>query len=242
MKFTINFLLIALLTITAARAQAYEQDVIATNSGPLTITFIKHASLLFNFHKKNIYVDPVAKMGNYDKLPAADIILVTHEHSDHFDPGLIKKLRRADTTVVLTKTCAVQGVEGLIMSNGNEQIIQGIKVKAVPAYNLVHKRPNGDFYHPKGVGNGYVIDFGGKRVYVAGDTENTHELKSQENIEIAFLPMQMPYTMTPEMVADAALCMRPKILYPYHLGETDPNELLSLLKGQKIDVRIRKMP
>ena len=233
-------LLIVLLSVTTA--QAYEQDIIPTNRGPLTITFIKHASLMFNFNGKVIYVDPVARMGDYSQLPPADIILVTHDHSDHFDAALIKKLRRAKTQVVLTKTCAAQGVAGIIMHNGDERMIMGLKIKAVPAYNLVHKRPNGEPYHPKGIGNGYIINFADKRVYVAGDTENTKELKSQTNIDIAFLPMQMPYTMTPEMVADAALCLRPKILYPYHMGNTDPQEILTLLKGQGIEVRIRHMP
>ena len=128
------------------------------------------------------------------------------------------------------------------MKNGDVQTVKGIRIEAVPAYNIVHKRPNGQPYHPKGVGNGYVLTFGDKRVYVAGDTENIPEMKALRGIDIAFLPMNLPYTMTPEMVADAAQAFQPKVLYPYHYGETDPSELVKLLEGQKgIEVRIREM-
>ena len=117
-----------------------------------------------------------------------------------------------------------------------------LKIEAIPAYNLVHKRDNGQPFHPKGVGNGYIITFGDKRVYVAGDTENIPEMKSLQEIDCAFLPMNLPYTMTPEMVADAAEAFRPKILYPYHFGDTDTSQLLKLLQDQKeIEVRIRNM-
>jgi L-ascorbate metabolism protein UlaG (beta-lactamase superfamily) len=226
----------------AGRALAYEQDVIATDNGPLAITFIRHASLAFNFNGRLILVDPVAKMGDYSGFTAVDLILITHEHRDHFDPALIKRLRRPGTKVVLTSTCAALGVSGIVMRNGEQRRIMGLDIKAVPAYNLLNRRPNGEPYHPRGIGNGYIINFGGQRLYVAGDTENTPELRGLKNISIAFLPMQMPYTMTPAMVADAALAIRPKILYPYHLGETDPRLLLPLLDGRGIDVRIRNMP
>jgi L-ascorbate metabolism protein UlaG (beta-lactamase superfamily) len=115
-------------------------------------------------------------------------------------------------------------------------------IEAVPAYNIISKRENGQPYHPKGVGNGYIVTFGDKRVYVAGDTENIPEMKSLKNIEIAFLPMNQPYTMTPEMLADAAKIFRPRVLYPYHTGETDVTKLSALMKDQKeIEVRIRSM-
>ena len=128
------------------------------------------------------------------------------------------------------------------MKNGDVKTIGGLKIEAVPAYNLVHKRPNGSPYHPKGSGNGYIITFGDKRVYVAGDTENVPEMKKLKNIDIAFLPMNLPYTMTPEMVADAAKAFKPRILYPYHFGETDTSKLVALLKDAKgIEVRIRQM-
>ena len=128
------------------------------------------------------------------------------------------------------------------MMNGDVKTVEGLKIEAVPAYNLVHKRDTGQPFHPKGTGNGYIITFGDKRVYVAGDTENTPEMKALKNIDIAFLPMNLPYTMTPEMVADAAKAFKPKILYPYHFGETDTSKVVSLLKDTpEVEVRIRKM-
>ncbi len=128
------------------------------------------------------------------------------------------------------------------MNNGDEQSIWGMNVEAVPAYNLVHMRPDGSPFHPKGEGNGYILTIGTTRIYIAGDTENTPEMKSLKGIDIAFLPMNLPYTMTPEMLADAAKAFKSKILYPYHYGETDPRLLLGLMKEEKgVDVRIRKM-
>jgi L-ascorbate metabolism protein UlaG (beta-lactamase superfamily) len=128
------------------------------------------------------------------------------------------------------------------MKNGDVKTVGGLKIEAVPAYNIVHMRDQGQPFHPKGVGNGYVITFGDKRVYVAGDTENIPEMKNIKNIDVAFLPMNLPYTMTPEMAADAAKMIRPKILYPYHYGETDTSKLVALLKDTKeIEVRIRNM-
>jgi L-ascorbate metabolism protein UlaG (beta-lactamase superfamily) len=128
------------------------------------------------------------------------------------------------------------------MMNGDSRTFVGITIEAVPAYNLVQKRPDGRPFHPKGEGNGYVLTFGSTRVYVAGDTENTPEMKGLKSIDVAFLPMNLPYTMTPAQVADAVKAFRPKVLYPYHYGETDPGALKELLKGEKgIEVRIRPM-
>jgi L-ascorbate metabolism protein UlaG (beta-lactamase superfamily) len=226
-----------------ANAQVpFETDNITTSDGDLEITFIGHASLIFSFNGKVIHVDPVSEQADYSTLPKADIILITHEHSDHFDLSVIKILRTDQTKLVLTETCASKIPGGMVMKNGDVQIIEGIKFEAIPAYNIMHKRDNGQPFHPKGVGNGYILTFGNKRVYVAGDTENIPEMKTLQEIDVAFLPMNLPYTMTPEMVADAAKSFRPKILYPYHYSDTDTSKLLELLKDeQEIEVRIRKM-
>ena len=189
-----------------------------------------------------IHVDPYGRVADYSKLPKADVILVTHEHGDHLDPKALELIRRPQTKIVLTKLCAEKIAGGLVMKNGDVRTVDGLKIEAVPAYNIVHKRPDGDPFHPKGNGNGYVVTFGKQRVYIAGDTENIPEMKDLKQIDIAFLPMNLPYTMTPEMVADAARVFAPKILYPYHYGQTDPNELVKLLADDKnIEVRIRKM-
>ena len=232
-----------LLGAAAAAAQdAMEKDVIETEAGGLEITFIGHGSLMMAFGGKVIHVDPYAGAADYAKLPKADLVLLTHGHPDHLDPAALRSVRSAGTAVLLPQACAGKVAGGTVMTNGDVRTVLGIRVEAVPAYNLVHKRDDGRLFHPKGEGNGYVLTFGGKRVYVAGDTENTPEMKALERIDIAFLPMNLPYTMTPEMVADAAGAFKPKVLYPYHYGDTDPARLVDLLKGAPgIEVRVRRM-
>ena len=220
----------------------FETDVLPTSAGDLSITFLGHGSILLVFQGKNIYMDVFGEVADYSKLPKADTVFLTHEHFDHLDPKSLASIQTEKTVLVYTESCTqlVQG--GIVMRNGDRRMVSGIPVEAVPAYNLVHKRPSGDPYHPKGSGNGYILSFGGTRLYVAGDTENIPEMKALVEIDIAFLPMNLPYTMTPEMVADAAKAFRPRILYPYHYGDTDVSKLVELLKGEKgIEVRIRKM-
>jgi len=226
----------------AARAQGLEKDVIPTSAGEVSVTFVGHGSLIFGYGGKTIHVDPFGKLADYATLPKADLVLITHAHGDHLDPAALAAIRRPDTQVVVAPDCEGKVEGALTLQNGERKNLAGIDVAAVPAYNLVQKRPDGAPYHPKGRGNGYVLTFGDTRVYVAGDTENVPEMKALEGIAVAFLPMNLPYTMTPEMVADAARAFRPRILYPYHFGETDTARLVALLKDEKgIEVRIRKM-
>ena len=228
--------------VAAAPGHGFEEDVIGTSEGDLKIAFIGHGTLMFTFKGKVIHVDPVSREADYSRMPRADLILVTHEHGDHLDTRVIKILRKQQTKLVLTKTCAERVAGGIVMENGDVRTVGGLKIEAVPAYNIVHKRSGGQPFHPKGRGNGYVITFGDKRVYVAGDTENTPEMKKLRDIDVAFLPMNLPYTMTPEMVADAARAFKPGVVYPYHYGQTDPNKLVDLLKGSpEIEVRVRRM-
>lgn len=226
----------------AGAQQVCQKDMITTSGGDLEISFIAHGTLMFAFDGKIIHVDPVGRYADYKRFPKADIILITHDHGDHLDGEVLKILSKENTDLVLTKACADKIGKGVVMGNGDSKVVQGLKVEAVPAYNLIHMSSKGVPYHPKGRGNGYVVSFGDKRVYVAGDTENIPEMKELNNIDIAFLPMNLPYTMTPEMVADAAKTIRPSILYPYHYGDTDTSKLVRLLEDQKdIEVRIRDM-
>ncbi|MCX5821085.1 MAG: MBL fold metallo-hydrolase [Deltaproteobacteria bacterium] len=226
----------------ALAAGAFETDLLPTASGDLKITFIGHASLMFEFGGKVIFNDPVGQYGDYSKLPKADLILVAHEHGDHFDPETIRKISKEGTKLVLTPLCVVKVKGGIVLKNGEETTVDGIRIEAVPAYNIAHMRSPGMPFHPKGDGNGYILTFGDKRIYVAGDTENITEMKSLGRIDVAFLPMNLPYTMTPEMVADTARMVRPAILYPYHFGETDTAKIVALLKDDKgIEIRIRRM-
>jgi L-ascorbate metabolism protein UlaG (beta-lactamase superfamily) len=228
--------------MSSSALASFETDVIKTPAGDLRITFIGHGTLMFTLGDKVIHVDPVSKEADYLKLPKADLILITHEHGDHLDLAAVSTIRTDKTQIVLTQECAKKAKNGLVMHNGDEKTVEGLKIEAVPAYNLVHKRDSGQPFHPKGVGNGYIITFGDTRVYVAGDTENTPEMKALKNIDIAFLPMNLPYTMTPEMVADAAKAFKPKVLYPYHYGDTDVSKLVNLMKDTPdVEVRIRKM-
>jgi len=237
-------MMFAILTVSfsASAQEGFETDIIKTSTGDLQITFIGHGSLMFSFGGQIIHVDPYSRLADYSKLPKADLILITHEHGDHLDLKALENVRTENTEVVLTEACARQVTGGIVMRNGDIQAVRGVKIEAVPAYNLVHKRPSGEPYHPKGMGNGYILTFGDQRVYVAGDTENIPEMKALRGIDCAFLPMNVPYTMTPEMVADAAKAFRPRILYPYHYGDTDVSKLVERLADQEgIEVRIRKM-
>ena len=228
--------------LTMAAENNFAIDKIKTTKGDLTISFIGHATLMMHFDGKVIYIDPVSRYADYTKMPKADLILITHEHTDHFDLKTIDIIKTEKTTAVVTEIVARQLKGGIILKNGEEKIVGGLKIEAVPAYNIVHMRSPGVPFHGKGTGNGYIITFGDKRLYIAGDTENTPEMKNLRNIDIAFLPMNVPYTMTPEMVADAAKAFRPGILYPYHYGNTDTQKLIDLIKNEKnIEVRIRKM-
>jgi L-ascorbate metabolism protein UlaG (beta-lactamase superfamily) len=234
--------LLVILALPAVAGEAFEKDVIETSAGDLEVTFLGHASLIFVFDGKTIHIDPFGRAADYSKLPKADIIFSTHHHFDHLDPDACEKIRTKETIIVYTEECSKTVEGGIVMKNGDVREVEGIKVEAVPAYNLVHKRDNGQLFHPKGVGNGYVLGFGDTRIYIAGDTENTPEMKALKDIDYAFLPMNLPYTMTPEMVADAAVAFKPTVLYPYHYGETDTDRLVELLEGnEEIEVRIRKM-
>ncbi len=242
----ISSLMMPLVLLAAAPAGAprgLEADLHPPPAGEQKVPRIGHASLMFQFGGKVIHVDPVDQFGDYSKLPKADLILATHDHFDHCDPKTIELLRTAKTKMVMTPLCAAKLKGSITLKNGEGATVDGILIDAVPAYNLVHMRSPGAPYHPKGAGNGYVLTFGDKRVYIAGDTENIPEMKNLKSIDYAFLPMNLPYTMTPEMVADAARMFRPKVVYPYHTTDTDTSKLQPLLKSEKgIEIRIRRMP
>ena len=241
-----NFLIlvIALLFIHAENlAQLkFESDNFPTSAGNLKITFIGHASLMMEFHGKVIQIDPWTSEADYTRLPKADIILVTHHHADHFDSSAIRILTKKNTELLLTATCRNMIGKGTVMTVGDQKKIKGILIQSVYAYNLVHLDDNGKPYHEKGKCNGYVLTFGNKRVYVAGDTEDIPEMKNLPPIDVAFLPMNLPYTMTPDMVKNCVTMLKPKILYPYHFGSMEyAEDLATQLKNDKgTEVRIRK--
>jgi L-ascorbate metabolism protein UlaG (beta-lactamase superfamily) len=244
-KFLLPILILSLgMVFHSAVQKNFQEDIIPTSQGNLKITFLGHSSLFINFAGKVIHIDPVGSYADYAELPKADLVLVTHEHGDHLDSGAVRKISTDKTRIVFTQKCLESsGIQnGVVMKNGDKKTVAGINIEAVPAYNIQHMRSPGVPFHPKGVGNGYILTLGDQRIYLAGDTENTLEMKALKDIDVAFLPMNLPYTMTPEMVADAAKAFRPHILYPYHYGNTDPQKLVELLKEEKdIEVRIRDM-
>ncbi len=241
-KLFISGCLLFLFFVPGASGSQYT-DVIKTNGGDLKITFVGHASLIFEFNNKVIHVDPFGRIGDYGKLPKADLILISHQHGDHLDVNAINKIKKTGTRILLTKSCKKTLKEGIEMANGNNNEVLGIKIEAVPAYNIQHKRQDGSPFHPKGEGNGYILTFSDKRIYVAGDTEVIPEMKNFKNIYAAILPANLPYTMSPQMVAQAAKIIKPKLLYPYHFqfGQTDLDMVKKLVEGiPGVQIRIPK--
>ncbi len=216
-------------------------DNYQTSAGVVEMHFIGHGSLMFKVNDFIIHVDPVSSSGNYDQKPKADLVLVTHDHYDHLDPVLIAKLSKDGTIMLTTDKVAAQIKWAKAMKTGEKRIAGPVSVEAVAAYNIVNMRSQGEPFHPKGSGLGFILTIGDKRIYVAGDTENTPEMKAIRNIDVAFLPMNLPYTMTPEMVADAANAFKPRILYPYHYGDTNTDKIVALLKDTGTEVRIRNL-
>ena len=234
-------LIICIMTTKGYSQETPDYDKISTTAGNVVMNFIGHGSLMFRLDTFTIYIDPVSSSGNYKNLPRADLILITHEHYDHLDIKLIAELKKEGTLVFTNIKSTEQIGWAMAMKPGDRQEVNSILIEAVPAYNIVNMRSPGQPFHPKGSGLGYILTIGGKRFYIAGDTENTPEMKALTDIEVAFLPMNLPYTMTPEMVADAARAFKPRILYPYHYGETNTDEIVNLLKGSGIEVRIRNL-
>lgn len=219
----------------------YEVDVFKTKSGK-TLKFyaLVHASIRIEYDGREIEIDPVTKLGNkmidYTAMPKADYIFVTHEHGDHFDKEALKQLTGDKTQLITNKRCAEMLGYGEIMVNGQSSTFNDITVEAVPAYNISEGRTQ---FHPKGRDNGYILTIDGLRIYIAGDTEDIPEMQDIKDIDIAFLPCNQPYTMTTEQLVKAAKTVKPKVLFPYHYGQTDVKGIPAQLKDYGIDVRIR---
>ena len=241
LKLFLSNSLILIMTAQLLSQSLPAVDDIPTSAGIVRMHFVGHGSLMFEINGFVIHVDPVKSSGDYTGRPKADLIMVTHEHSDHFDGKLIEELRKPGT-FLYTSAAVASSVPGAVaMKPGDVAKAGDVTVEAVYAYNIVNERSKGMPFHPKGSGLGFILTIGDKRFYVAGDTENTPEMKSLRNIDVAFLPMNLPYTMSPEMVADAAKAFKPAILYPYHFSATKTSVLSDLLKDSGIEVRIRDL-
>ena len=213
-------------------------DKIPAAGGDITIAPLNHATLQIVHGGHVIDVDPVAQ-ADYTGLAAPDIILITDIHGDHLDPATIAKVRKATTKIVAPAAAAQKLENPIVMANGETKTVDGVAIEAVPMYNLTRGAAAGQFYHDKGRGNGYVVTLGGKRIYIAGDTEGIPEMRALKSIDVAFIPMNLPYTMTPAEAADAVKAFKPKIVYPYHYRGQDTQVFADALRGSGIDVRLR---
>ena len=229
--------------MTFACCQAAQKvDEFTTKSGKkVTITCIKHASMEINYNGTEIQVDPVGfgvqPTTDYNQFPKANIILITHEHKDHFDREAITCVRTPATSIYSNTAVYNMFRNSIPLKNGDSIVYApDIKIEAVPAYNYTEGRTQ---FHPKGRDNGYILTLDGLRIYIAGDTEDIPEMANIKDIDIAFMPCNQPYTMTTEQLVKAAKIIKPKVLFPYHYGQSDVTKLPTQLKGDGIDVRIR---
>jgi L-ascorbate metabolism protein UlaG (beta-lactamase superfamily) len=223
------------LVTTAAFGAAAEN--FSTSAGTLILTPIQHASLMIQAGGKVLYVDPA--QGSYDGRPQADYILLTDIHGDHLVPAVLTKLKKADTVIVAPQAVAAQVSGAKVLANGEKTTVGPFAVEAVPMYNLTRGPSAGQLYHDKGRGNGYIVTYGGKRFYFSGDTEVTPEMKALKNIDVAFVCMNLPYTMTPQEAAEGVRAFHPAVVYPYHYMGSDLNAFAKALDGSGIEVRIR---
>ncbi|MBN1649507.1 MAG: MBL fold metallo-hydrolase [Spirochaetales bacterium] len=229
---------LALASVAAGQELEMKSDSYKKDNDEIRLYFVGHASLHLEYNDVVIHVDPVMNEGDYRAFPKADIILVTHSHFDHLDKNAIALIEKDSTVIVLDPLSQKKLGKGRALANGQSAKAGPVGIQAVPAYNTSSGHTQ---FHPKGRDNGYVITLGSIKVYIAGDTEDIPEMAGLRDIDIAFLPMNQPYTMTPAQVRDAALMFKPKILYPYHFSNTDTSVLPELLKGSGTEVRIRDL-
>jgi L-ascorbate metabolism protein UlaG (beta-lactamase superfamily) len=226
-----------LLAGSAISALAAEVQTFQTSAGPVKITPIVHATLMLEAGGQHVYVDP-AKPANLSGMPKADLILVTDIHGDHMDPATAATVTKTGTIIVAPAAVQKTMTSAKTLANGETTTIGAWKITAVPMYNLVHKQPSGAPYHDKGRGNGYVVSYGGKNFYFAGDTEGVPEMRALKNIDVAFIPMNLPYTMTPAEAAEAVKAFKPKVVIPYHYRGQDTAIFRQALEGTGIEVRL----
>ncbi|HEV2479983.1 MAG TPA: MBL fold metallo-hydrolase [Puia sp.] len=240
--------LLSFVFVGSLGAQRVAPDILPTSAGPLTIQPQVHATLELSLPDLTIYADPTGGAANYTGLKAPDLILITDIHGDHFDPKTLAEVSTASTTIVAPKAVADKftgDIRGkvVVLANGGTTTQSGIRIEAIPMYNLPADAANP--FHPKGRGNGYVLTIGGKRVYISGDTQGIPEMRALKNIDVAFVCMNLPYTMDVDEAADAVLAFKPKIVYPFHYrgtkGLSDVNAFKTKVEAgdRNIDVRLR---
>ena len=241
MKKPLLFMCAAVMSFACCQA-AQKVDEFTTKSGKtVKITCIKHGSLEISYNGTEIQVDPVGfgvqPTTDYNQFPKANIILITHEHKDHFDREAITCVRTPATSIYSNLAVYNMFRNSIPLSNGDSIIYApDIKIEAVPAYNYTEGRTQ---FHPQGRDNGYILTLDGLRIYIAGDTEDIPEMANIKDIDVAFLPCNQPYTMTVDQLVNAAKIIKPKVLFPYHYSQTPVTQAVMKLAGSGIEVRIR---
>jgi L-ascorbate metabolism protein UlaG (beta-lactamase superfamily) len=234
----IILILICLVFALPALAHAASQtQVFPTSAGPVKMTPLNHASTLIEAGGKTIYLDP-ANPVKFSGLPKADLILITDTHKDHMDPDSIKEASKAETEILAPLAVVQTVTTAKPIGNGETKTWQGWTIEAIPAYNLKRGPEPGKLFHDKGRGNGYVLTYGSKRFYFSGDTEGVPEMRALKNIDVAFVCMNLPYTMPPDEAADAVKAFHPKVVIPYHYRGSDLTVFQKGLEGTGIEVRL----
>ncbi|HEY8487237.1 MAG TPA: MBL fold metallo-hydrolase [Limnochordales bacterium] len=230
----------------AASGSAPGVFTVATPEGPLRITALGHASLMFQWNGRVIHVDPWSRVADYSSVPRADQVWITHDHADHLDLDALRAVVTPSTRLVVDGRSAQRlaefGGRLTVLQNWESTTVDGVRVDAVPAYNVVRERSPGVKYHPRGWYNGYVATFGGKRIYIAGDTECIPEMGRLGRVDVAFLPINLPFTMPPEEAVGCIKVIAPRTVVPYHQGDSDPAVVARALQNSGIEVLVFRLP
>ena len=244
MKFKLFLPFLFLLMVINARSQRQAPDHEKVTGGELTIQPVMHASLVLSYADKNIYVDPAGGGDLFKGLAAPDMIMITDIHGDHLDTATINVINTANAVLIVPQAVAdmlpatMDKQRVVVLKNGETIMQQGFSIAAIPMYNLPEAP---DAFHTRGRGNGYILTIGGKHIYISGDTEDIPEMRALKNIDIAFVCMNLPYTMPVEQAAQGVLAFKPKVIYPYHYRGQDVNTFKKLVNAgdKNIEVRLR---
>ena len=242
--FFLTFMILSAMNTFAANSVYPVETLVNKDGEKINVTMFKHASLAIEYKGLEIYIDPVTKVADttidYKEMPKADYILITHEHWDHLDSVAVQELSKPGTQIILNGASKKILGEGTVIGNNQTMDLKdNIILESVPAYNTT---PGREKFHPKGNGNGYILNFDGTRIYIAGDTEDIPEMAQIKDIDLAFLPVNQPYTMTVDQAEKAALTIRPKILIPYHFGNTPVQELKQRLDAEHSGIEVKIYP
>ena len=240
----ITFALTALITMFVFQGQAQlpAPELYTVKGGTLSIQPIMHATMVMSYHKKTIYVDPTGGADAFKGMADPDIILITDIHGDHMDAKTLQAINTKKATFVVPKAVAdklpadLNKQKLIVLNNGESKMVEGINIEAIPMYNLPEAA---DAFHTKGRGNGYVLTIGGKRVYISGDTEDIPEMRALKNIGIAFVCMNLPYTMDVNQAAPGVVAFKPKVVYPYHYRGQDVNVFKKLVNDANKSIEVK---